>query len=50
MLAEIGGKTSNVAWLYGKLRGGYTVVDIGINIGIATRKSSYIVERIFGAI
>lgn len=50
VLAEIGGKTSNVAWLYGKLRGGYTVVDIGINIGIATRKSSYIVERIFGAI
>ena len=50
MLAKIGGKTSNVAWLYGKLRDGYTVVDIGINIGRATRSSSYIVKRILGAI
>lgn len=50
VLAEIGGKASNVTWLYGKLRSGYKVVDIGIDIGRAARSSSYIVERIFGAI
>ena len=47
VLAEIGGKMSNIAWLYGKVRKGYTVIDIGIDIGRATRSSSYIVERTF---
>ena len=54
VLAEFGGKTSNVVWLYGKLRSGYKVVDIGIDIGRVSNKtgkivrsSSYIVERIF---
>ena len=48
-----GGKASNIAWLYGKLRSNYKVVDIGINIGRVrnktgklVRSSSYIVERI----
>ena len=44
-LAEIGGKTSNAAWLYSKLRKGYTVLDIGIDIGRYRRSSSYIMER-----
>ena len=47
ILAEIGGKASNITWLYGKVRKGYTVVDIGIDMGRATRSSSYITERIF---
>jgi len=46
-LAEIGGKASNLAWLYGKVRCGYTVVDIGIDIGRTTRSSSYITEKVF---
>lgn len=46
VLAEIGGKASNVAWLYGKLRSGYKVVDIGIDTARAIRSSSYIAERI----
>ena len=46
VLAEIGGKTSNVLWLFGKLRSGYTVVDIGIDASRLTRSSSYITERI----
>lgn len=51
VLAEIGGKASNIAWLYGKVRSGYTIVDIGIDIGRLElglkRSSSYIAERIF---
>ena len=54
VLAEIGGKASNLAWLYGKLRTGYTVIDIGIDTlrvneltGKVARSSSYITERIF---
>ena len=47
VFAEIGGKVSNIAWLYGKVRKGYTVIDIGIDIGRVTRSSSYIVERTF---
>ena len=47
VLAEIGGKVSNIAWLYGKVRTGYTIVDIGIDIGRVGRSSSYMVERIF---
>ena len=50
ILAEIGGKASNIAWLYGKVRKGFTVVDIGIDIGRLTRSSSYIAERIFLAV
>ena len=52
-MAEIGGKASNLAWLYGKLRKGYTVIDIGIDIGRVSnqtgklvRSSSYIAEKI----
>jgi hypothetical protein len=47
ILAEVGGKISNVAWLYGKVRSGYTVIDIGIDISRTSRISSYITERIF---
>ncbi len=47
VLAEIGGKASNIAWLYGKVRRGYTVIDIGIDVARSTRSSSYITERIF---
>ncbi len=50
VLAEIGGKSSNIAWLYGKLRSGYKVIDIGIDTVRTTRSSSYIVERITIAI
>ena len=47
VLAEIGGKASNVAWLYGKARRRYTIIDIGIDIKRTTRSSSYITEKIF---
>ena len=47
VLAEIGGKASNIAWLYGKVRTGYTILDIGIDVGRVGRSSSYIAERIF---
>lgn len=54
VLVKFCGKASNAAWLYGKLRSGYKVVDIGIDIGRVSNKtgkivrsSSYIVERIF---
>ena len=47
VLAEVGGKASNIAWLYGKVRSGYKVVDIGIDISRTVRSSSYITERIF---
>lgn len=46
VLAEIGGKASNIAWLYGKLRSGYKVIDIGIDSTRLIRSSSYIAERI----
>lgn len=46
VLAEIGGKSDNLAWLYGKLRTGYTVVDIGIDIKRTTRSSSYFFESL----
>ena len=46
VLAEIGGKSTNIAWLYGKLRSGYKVVDIGIDTARTIRSSSYITERI----
>lgn len=44
-LAEIGGKISNAAWLYCKLRSGYKVVDIGIDTMRLYRSSSYAMER-----
>ena len=57
IFAEIGGKASNIKWLYSKLRSGYKVIDIGIDIGRVSndtgrliRSSSYIAERIFLAI
>ena len=46
VLAEFGGKASNIAWLYGKLRSGYRVIDIGIDSTRLIRSSSYIAERI----
>ena len=46
ILAEIGGKASNLAWLYSKLRSGYQVVDIGIDSLRIARSSSYILERV----
>ncbi|MDY4849359.1 MAG: RHS repeat-associated core domain-containing protein [Bacilli bacterium] len=46
ILAEVGGKTSNIAWLYGKLRSGYKIIDIGLDTARTIRSSSYIVERI----
>lgn len=39
VLAEIGGKSTNIAWLYGKLRSGYKVVDIGIATARTIRSS-----------
>ena len=45
VLAEIGGKATNIAWLYGKLRRGYTIIDIGIDVGRTVRSSSYFVEK-----
>lgn len=53
VLAETGGKTSNLAWLYTKVQSGYKIVDIGIDIGRVSksgklvRSSSYIAEKIF---
>ncbi len=46
VLAEIGGKISNATWLYGKLREGYRVIDIGIDSIRTVRSSSYTIERI----
>ena len=46
VLAEIGGKLDNAAWLFGKLRSGYTVVDIGIDVTREARSSSYIMETV----
>ena len=43
--AEVAGKASNVAWLYKKLRTGYTVYDIGKDVNRTLRSSSYIVEK-----
>jgi|GEM_PF-1944526 len=52
-IAEIGGKLDNLSWLYRKLRKGYTVIDIGIDVlkvsektGRLVRSSSYLFERI----
>ncbi len=47
VLAEVGGKASNIAWLYGKVQSGYKIVDIGIDVGRSARSSSYMAERIF---
>ena len=47
VLAEICGKADNMMWLYGKLRKGYTIVDIGIDIGRTVRSSSYFFEKLF---
>lgn len=46
LLAEVGGKVSNATWLYTKLRTGYKIIDIGIDIARVTRSSSYLMERI----
>ncbi len=46
-LAEIGGKTHNAIWLFSKLRKGYTVLDIVIDLARkGGRSSSYVMERI----
>ena len=47
ILAEIGGKISNIFWIYSKVRKGYRIIDIGIDAGRLVRSSSYIAERIF---
>lgn len=46
--AEVIGKTQNAFWLFGKLRKGYTVLDIGVDmakIAKGIRSSSYAMER-----
>ena len=47
IIAEICGKGSNLIWLYNKVKLGYNIVDIGIDIGRLARSSSYITERVF---
>jgi RHS repeat-associated protein len=47
ILADVFGKSSNIIWLYGKLRSGYRVVDIGIDSTRLIRSSSYFVEKVF---
>ena len=44
--AAVLSKGDNLLWLYGKLRKGYTVVDIGIDTARATASASYFFERI----
>lgn len=44
--AAIGGKTSNILWLYSKVRTGYKIIDIGIDSTRVIRSSSYITEKI----
>ncbi len=46
VLAEFGGKVSNASWLYGKLRKGYRIIDIGIDSKRIARSSSYALESI----
>ena len=53
IVAEVSAKSHNIAWLYGKLRSGYNIIDIGIDVsrvssktGKLARSSSYIAERI----
>ena len=46
IFAEIVGKASNAAWLFNKLRQGYTVIDIGIDAERVARSSSYILEQV----
>ena len=36
-----------LTWLYSKVRTGYTIVDIGIDINRTARSSSYIAEKNF---
>ena len=50
VFAKIFGKTSNAFWLYNKLRSGYKVIDIGIDIGRVARSPSYFIERIVSMI
>ena len=46
VVAEVAGKASNFTWLYGKLRQGYQIVDIGIDMSKVVRSSSYALEKI----
>lgn len=46
VLAEIGEKASNIAWIYGKLRSGYTVIDIGLKTIHSSKGLWYGTERI----
>ena len=51
--AEILGKTQNAGWLYSKLRTGFTILDIGVDlekVAEGTISSSYIMERIIVAL
>ena len=45
-VAEICGKADNALWLYGKLKHGYKVFDIGIDLTRVTRSGSYFMERL----
>ena len=41
-------KTHNATWLFGKLRKGYTILDIGVDLTKAAKgikSSSYLTER-----
>ncbi len=44
--AEVFGKIHNANWLMKKLRTGYNVIDIGLDMFKAKRSSSYMMERI----
>lgn len=46
VLAEVGGKIDNAAWLYAKLKSGYKVIDIGIDLARKKRSSSYAMKRV----
>ncbi len=45
-MVNIVGKVSNMSWLYGKLRQGYTIIDIGIDSTRMARSASYRLEKI----
>ena len=50
ILADIGGKADNMIWLYSRLKSGYKIVDIGIDLARKKRSGSYIAERMLSAI
>ena len=46
VIAEIAGKTHNLAWIVHKLRSGYTLLNVGYDALREIRGSSYTMERI----